>query len=288
MIEKLKQYFTQSALTPEELRRVDEAVVHINSAGYDEWGLDPETIKVALSATRWLYRDYFRVETVGIENVPAGRVLVIANHGGQLPIDAAVVAMSLLLEAMPARIARGMVERWAPSLPFVSTFFARCGQVTGDQRTCRDMLEREQCVMVFPEGTGGSGKTIFHRYELQRFGTGFVRLALETRSPIVPVAVIGAEETYPSLYDFKWLAKKFRAPYIPVTPFFPFLGPLGMIPLPCRITLRYGKPIFFDANPDVSDAEVERMVETVKDSMRHEIQAGLKKREEKLFTGSGV
>ena len=286
MLSRWKQRLIKSRLTPEILKRIDSAPMQLNSAGFDDWGLDPETVKVALAAIRWLYTDYFRVETVGIENVPEGRVLLIANHGGQVPIDGLLISMSMLLDANPARIVRGMVERWVPALPFISTLFMRCGQMVGDHRNCRELLEKDQAVMVFPEGTRGSGKTIYHRYQLQRFGTGFIRLALETKTPIIPVAVVGCEEIYPSIADLKPLARLLKIPYVPITPFFPLLGPLGAIPLPTKVTLRFGKPIRFDADPDSSDAEVEKMVDQVKDALKAEINKGLKKRRERLFTGS--
>ncbi len=284
---KLKEQLIQSQLPKEELQRIEKALSQLNSAGFDPWGLDPDTLKTAVALGRWLYMDYFRVETVGIERVPAGRVLLIANHGGQLPLDGFLIGMSMLLQADPARIPRGMVERWAPSVPFVNTLFSRLGQMVGDHRNCRELLDKEECVLVFPEGTGGSGKTIQHRYELQKFGTGFVRLALETHSPIVPVAVIGCEETYPSFFDFKLLAKLLKAPYLPITPFFPLLGPLGAIPLPTKVTLRFGDPIRFDGDPDAPDAEVEKKVDRVRDALDAEIKTGLKLRDGKIFTGSG-
>src|SRR5262245_38188863 len=131
---KLKRKLIRAGVSPEEEARIQQAFRHLNSAGFDDWGLDPETLKASLATLRWFYEKYFRVETVGIENLPKGRVLLIANHGGQLPIDGMLVAMSLVLEGKPARIARGMVERWFPVIPFISTLFMRCGQVVGDQR----------------------------------------------------------------------------------------------------------------------------------------------------------
>ncbi len=279
MFKKLKETFIQSSLTEEEKGRIQLALTRINSTGYDNWGVSPAALQAAVSSVAWFYRKYFRVETTGIENIPKGRCLIIGNHGGQVPIDAMLVTASLLLEGNPPRLARGMVERWAPSLPWISTFFARCGQITGDVRNCRDLLENDECVMVFPEGVGGSGKTIFHRYELQRFGTGFVRLALETKSPIVPTAVIGMEESLPSISGLAPLAKSLGIPYIPVVP-------TGPIPLPTKVTIRYGAPLLLSGDPDAPDSEVERLVEQVKNALRFEIEAGLKIRGEKIFTGA--
>jgi 1-acyl-sn-glycerol-3-phosphate acyltransferase len=280
---RLKNWILGTGVRPELAERVDQAVVRVNSAGFDEWGLDPETLKATMHVTEWIYRKYFRVKAVNIGRIPRGRCLLIANHGGQLPIDGMLIAMSVLLDGDPPRVARGMVERWFPRLPFVSTWFMRCGGMVGDHRNCRILLDREECVLVFPEGVKGSGKTISEKYRLQRFGTGFMRLALESRAPIVPVAVIGCEETYPGILSLKKLAKLFGAPYIPVTPFFPLLGPLGALPLPTQVTLRFGEPMRFDADPDAGDAQVERLVEQVKQALDRELKIGLEERGEKIF-----
>lgn len=285
MLEKLREALLERGLPPEVRERIDRAPIRLNSAGLDDWGLDPEMLKLSLASTYWLYKSYFRVQTHGIEKVPAGKVLLIANHGGQLPLDAMFVMMSLILEADPPRFARGMAERWFPSLPFVSTLFMRCGHMVGDIHNCRDLLDAGQCVLVFPEGTRGSGKVFSKRYQLQRFGSGFLRLALEAKAPIVPVAVIGAEETYPGIHDFPWLAKKIGVPYIPVTPFFPFLGPLGMIPLPTQVSLRFGDPLQFVGDPDAPDAEVAEMVEQVRTALKREIDEGLRLRGGRIFVG---
>lgn len=277
--QSIKNFLIKNSLTDDERTRIDEACQGLNSAGFDDWGLDPETLKATLGAVKWLYEDYFRVDVTGMENLPEGRVLLIANHGGQIPIDGMVVGMSLLLKGNPPRVCRGMVERWFPSLPFISTLFMRCGQMVGDHRNCRDLLENEHCVLVFPEGVKGSGKTIFERYELQRFGTGFVRLALETKAPIVPVAIIGCEETFPSLSRMKPLAGLLGAPYLPLA--IPF-------PLPSKISLRFGKPLRFNESPDASESSIQDLVEQVRSSIQQELDIGLSKRDGKIFTGSGA
>jgi 1-acyl-sn-glycerol-3-phosphate acyltransferase len=280
---RLKRLIMKNGIRPDLEERVDRAVVHVNSAGFDDWGLDPKTIKATISVTEWIYRKYFRVKAENIDRIPAGRCMLIANHGGQIPIDGMLIAMSVLLDGNPPRIVREMVERWFPKLPFISTWFMRCGGMVGDRRNCRILLDREECVLVFPEGVKGVGKTIYERYQLQKFGTGFMRLALEAKAPIVPVAVIGCEETYPGILSLKKAAKLLGAPYLPVTPFFPLLGPLGMLPLPARVTLRFGEPMRFDADPDAPDAEIQKLVEQVRSSLDGEIQVGLKERGDKIF-----
>lgn len=264
---------------PDDVRQGLRESVQLNSAGFDPWGLNLDTAERALRAARWLYERYFRVRTFGLERLPAGgRLMIVPNHSGQLPFDGLLIALALVLEARPPRLVRGMVERWFPSLPFISTLFTRCGQTVGDPENCRDLLRREQTILVFPEGVRGTGKTYWRRYELQAFGTGFIRLALQTRTPIVPVAVVGAEETYPSLYNAAWLARLIKVPYVPVTPFFPLLGPLGALPLPVRIDLRFGAPRLFEGDPDAPDVEVQRMVDEVKGEIARLIAEGLAER----------
>jgi 1-acyl-sn-glycerol-3-phosphate acyltransferase len=280
-----KKLLIELGLTDSEKRRIDDAQLDINSAGFDDWGLDPETLKAALAVTRWIYTDYFRVRASGLSHLPEGRVLLIANHGGQIPLDGMLIGMSMLLEARPARVVRGMIERWVPGLPFVSSLFSKMGQIVGDVRNCRELLEKEQCVLVFPEGVRGSGKTIFQRYQLQRFGTGFVRLALETGTPIIPVAVVGCEEAYPSVTALKPIAKLFGAPYLPVTPFFPFLGPIGALPLPTQVTIDFGAPLVFQGDPDAPESEIETMASQVRDTIQAMVDDSIRRRGGKLFTG---
>lgn len=259
----------------DELKSILDRVPNkLNEFGYDAWGMNPRTAVRSLVATRFLFRRYFRTDTHGIENIPAGRVLLIANHGGQIPMDGLVVGTAAIIEGKPPRIVRAMVERWVPTLPFVSTLFARCGQIVGNREDCRALLENDEAVLVFPEGVRGSGKTIWQRYELQRFGLGFMRLALETSTPIVPVGVVGSEESIPSVYDVKPLARLLGAPYLPVPATLPLLGPLAMMPLPTKFILNFGDPMYFEGDHDASDAEVADKVEQVKDALAALIARG--------------
>jgi 1-acyl-sn-glycerol-3-phosphate acyltransferase len=267
----------------DRLARLD---VKLNSAGFDRWGLHPETLRKFAPYLYFLYKKYFRVEVEGIENLPAGRALFIGNHGGQIPLDAMMAGLALFLDGEPPRIARAMVERWVPTVPFVSSLFTRIGAMVGDPMNCRELLMHDQSVLVFPEGVRGSGKLFKDRYCLQRFGTGFMRLALETETPVVPVAIIGTEETYPSVYNFEVLAKMMGAPYFPVTPFFPLLGPVGLLPLPSKITVRFGKPLRFEGDPNESEDLIREKVQSVKESLQSEINLGLEKRGEHIFTGA--
>jgi len=151
----------------------------LNEYGYDAYGMNPVWMRRVLLPFALLYRYYFRVEVAGIEQLPEGRVLVIANHAGQLPFDGAMLALALLLEARPPRIARSMGEYWIPRLPWVSVLAARTGTLVGTPQNCIHMLENGECVLAFPEGVRGMNKLYSQRYQLQRFGSGFMRLALE-------------------------------------------------------------------------------------------------------------
>jgi 1-acyl-sn-glycerol-3-phosphate acyltransferase len=271
---------------PELEDRIQRLDIELNSAGFDRWGLHPDTLRKFAPYLYFLYKKYFRVETAGIDQIPEGPVLFIGNHGGQVPIDAMMAGLALFIEGEPPRVARAMVERWVPTVPFVSSLFTRIGAMVGDPMNCRELLQHGQSVMVFPEGVRGSGKLFKDRYQLQRFGTGFMRLALETRTPVVPVAIIGTEETYPSVFNFELLAKAMGAPYFPVTPFFPLLGPLGLLPLPSKITVRFGKPLHFEGDPGEAEEVIRAKVQTVKDALQEEIRTGLSLRGERIFTGA--
>ena len=226
-----------------------------------------------------LYRKYFRVIPQGIENVPEGRVLLVSNHSGQLPFDGMMIGASLFFDRDPPRYVRSMIEKWIPRLPYVSVFMARIGQIVGTPDNCRRLLNNDEAILVFPEGARGISKTYDRRYQLEKFGTGFMRLALETNTPIVPVAVVGAEEQAPALYDAKTLAKLFGMPAFPITPTFPLLGPLGLLPLPTRYRIYFGKPMTFDGHGDEEDEIVLKQINDVKAQIRTMLDRGLRERE---------
>jgi len=257
---------------PELEARLARLVAPQNEYGVDPFGLELDFAKAAIAPVLWLYRNYFRVETHGIEQVPPGRVMLISNHSGQLPLDGAMIAMSLLLEAEPPRVVRAMVEKWAPTLPFVAPFFARIGQVVGTPENCRRLLAAGETIMVFPEGTRGLNKTYDKRYRLQEFGSGFMRIAVETQTPVLPVAVIGAEEQAPALFDFKQVAKIFGFPALPITP------TLVPLPLPVKYRLWFGEPMRFSGTAHDDDAELERKVAEVKRAIETLLRRGLKSR----------
>jgi 1-acyl-sn-glycerol-3-phosphate acyltransferase len=254
----------------ERLRKVPN---RLNEYGFDPFGLSPEWVRNTVLPGLLLYRYYFRVETFDIDRMPPGRVLVIANHAGQLPFDGMMLQTALLLEAEPPRIVRAMGEYWIPQLPLVSFAAARGGAMVGTPRNCAQMLHQGECVAAFPEGVRGMNKLYRDRYQLQRFGLGFMRLALETHTPIVPVAIVGSEEQQPGFANLSGLARMFGMPAFPITLGFPWLGPLGMLPLPVKYRIHFGEPIVFDGDADEEDAAIEERVDAVK----HEITAMLKR-----------
>jgi 1-acyl-sn-glycerol-3-phosphate acyltransferase len=264
------------ALQQEVEARIARIPTRLNEYGFDAFGLDPSYSRWGTLPMIWLYRHYLRVETRGIERVPAGPVLLIANHAGNtFAWDGAMLATAMFLEAEPPRIVRGMGEYFLPTLPFFNVWMQRSGSVVGTPENCVQLLARGEAIMVFPEGERGFVKTFWHRYELQRFGLGFMRLALETRTPIVPIGIVGAEEQSPAFANLRWLGRLFGSPAFPLTPTFPFLGLAGFLPLPVKFHLHFGHPLQFEGDPGEEDAAVEAKVEVVKDAIRALIREGL-------------
>jgi 1-acyl-sn-glycerol-3-phosphate acyltransferase len=272
----------QHLLDPEVAHAIDSIPNRVNELGFDPWGLNPEQAKIYYSLARRIY-NYFRPEIHGIENIPAGRVLIVPNHSGQLPFDGLVVAVACLLHASPPRLVRAQAERWVPTLPFVNEAFSRAGVVVGDPINCRNLLLEDQAILVFPEGVRGSGKVWQDRYHLRPFGRGFVRLALQTNAPIVPVAVVGAEESIISVYDWKSMAKILGMPYLPISPLLPFLGPLAYVPLPVKFHVWFGEPMRFSGRFDDEDAVIEEKVAQVQGWIQNQINEALAARTSLFF-----
>ena len=253
--------------------RLEKLTPPRNEYGVDPYGLDLDYAVAAMAPFLWLYRKYFRVEVHGMERVPTdGRMLVIANHSGQLPFDAVMLFVALLVELDPPRYGRALVEKWVSTLPFVSSFYARLGQVVGTAENCRRLLAAEEALLVFPEGVRGLNKPFSERYKLQYFGHGFMRLALEAEAPIIPVGIVGAEEQAPAIANLPSLARLLAMPALPITP-----TPLAL-PLPTHYHIHFGDPMRFTGSADDEDAVLEDKVGEVKRTVQKLLDDGVRAR----------
>ena len=242
----------------------------------DDFGFDPQWTESFLTVFKSLYRDYWRVETTGVEHVPAtGRALLVANHAGVLPWDGTMIKTAVFAEHPHPRHVRALVASLFLGMPALSWFLRRTGQTVGHPDDTRRLLERDELVLVFPEGVKGTGKPFKDRYRLRRFGRGgFAATAIRSRAPIIPVSVVGSEEIYPMVADVAPLARFFGLPYFPITPFWPWLGPLGMIPLPSKWRIQFHAPIHVEEYPPEA-ADDQNLVMAVADEVRDVIQQGI-------------
>lgn len=216
------------------------------AAPRDPFGMDRAVMDWLRPFFEFLYHIYFRVEAKGVRNVPRrGRAILVANHAGGLPYDAVMIHLAIFHEP-PHRLVRFLAENFVFQIPFLAELVTKAGAVRACHEDATALLEQEELVVVFPEGTKGVGKTYDDRYRLHRFGRGgFVRLAIRTKAPIIPVAVVGSEEIHPIIWRSEALARPLGLPFIPFTPTFPWLGPLGLVPLPSKWHLDFGRPIPF-------------------------------------------
>ena len=250
----------------------------------DEWGFDEQFAEAIFPVFEFLYDYWWRVEAEGVRNVPGhGRALLVANHAGSLfPFDASMMTMAIMKEHPLPRWPRFMVLDWAFSMPFVSAFVRRAGGVPARPPNAIRLLEEDELVMTFPEGAKGSGKPFSERYRLRRFGRGgFAEIALRTGAPIVPVAVVGSEEIYPKLAESPALARATGAPFVPITPTFPWLGLLGLVPLPSRWRISFCEPIELSEHaPGAADDRgiVLDLSERVRDAIQGALYESLAKR----------
>lgn len=268
--------WAHAALGDDIEARMKRVPVALGQAGVDPFGLDPRWTKWALTSSGFLHRHYFRTEVFGAENIPKGRVMLVSNHSGQLPVDGALIGAAMFMDVEPPRFIRAMVEKWTQTLPFVSLLFARVGQVVGVPENARRLLEQDEALLVFPEGVRGISKTFDHRYQLTDFGLGFMRLAIAARAPIIPVACIGGEEQYIAVANLTGVARLLGLPSFPIMP--QLLVPGGQLPLPTRYRIYFGEPLHFDGDPDDDDAVIEEKVWLVRATIQSMINRGLKAR----------
>jgi len=233
---------TTGWLPAEERARLRELRTQLERTPRDP-ELSADVIEGAYPLLFALYRLWFRVESDGHEHLPDGPAILVANHGGLLPFDGAMLAMDVLRHSRPPRLLRLLVARFVERLPGVRTLYARTGQVIGTREHIRELLSRDELVGIFPEGVDGITKLVPDRHALRPFHPGFAAEALRAGVTVVPVGIAGPEDQAPMLYDVQALARRLGLPAFPITPTFPWLGPLGLIPYPVRYRIRYGAPL---------------------------------------------
>lgn len=242
--------------------------------GYDRFGLHPDFVALGDTIAGPLYDHYFRVRSYGAENIPtSGPAVLAANHSGTLPVDGMMLWLDVLRNTDPPRTARPVADYFVSTLPFVSTLFARCGVVGGSRGNARALLEEGELLMIFPEGTPGIGKPFSERYKLQAWRQGHAELAIRHRAPVVPVAIVGAEEQMPQIARIP-LPRGVAVPYLPV--------PATPVPLPVRYHIHYGEPLPFHEEfcpDDADDPEIVRAAaQRVKEAVQGLLERGLRER----------
>lgn len=245
----------------------------VGQFGFDPWGFNIKTIKKFIAVGKFLYEDYFEVEVEGYENILAsGRCLVIANHSGQLPIDGILLGYALLKNPIAPRACKGMYERFIPTLPFLSIWLSQMGGALGDTENCIKMLKNEEAVIVFPEGAKGISKPTSKKYQLQKFGNGFLYLAKKTQSPIIPVGIAGCEEIMYNFGNVDFLEKFLKFPAAPLlVPYF----------FKSKVVIKIGKPMYFDAT-ESQQHEINAQVFKVKEEVDRLMKEALEIRNQKI------
>ena len=255
----------------------------------DDFGYDEQlTREILMPLVRPLYENYFRVRTFGVDRIPStGPALLVANHSGTIPLDAVLMGYAVGAEHKNKRLVRCVGADLVWSSPVIGPMARKTGNVVACDEDTDELLRRGELVGVFPEGYKGVGKGWSERYKLQRFGRGgFIEVALRSRVPIIPVAIVGAEEAYPMIGNAKLLAKLLGFPYFPVTPTFPLLGLLGLIPLPSRWVIEFGTPIPMDDYPeDAADdpMTVFDLSDRIRDTIQQMLYTNLSKRGSAFF-----
>jgi 1-acyl-sn-glycerol-3-phosphate acyltransferase len=258
-------------------KEVRERIAHLelpfNAFGVDPYGISRPHLAQVFSIAEPIYKHYFSVRVRGAENVPArGRGMLVGNHSGGVAIDGMMTICSMFFAKNPPRLAQGMVEKFMNKVPFMSLLSNKTGQFTGLPETAVRLLEDDRLLMVFPEGQKGTAKLYKERYSLVRFGTGFIRLAMKTRTPIIPFAFLGGGAAIPSIYNSTFLGKLVGAPYVPITPY-------GFaIPLPVKLEVEYGEPMVFEGSGAESDTVIEGYVEQVRTRIGDMLATGRERR----------
>lgn len=249
--------------------RVERLELPFDALGVDPYGISKKHLKIGLGFLSWLYRHYFRVRAHGAEHIPPrGRAMLVGNHSGGVAIDGAMVLAACLLELDPPRLAHAMADKFINRFPWASIWSSRTGQFTGVPELAERLLADERLLLVFPEGAKGTAKLYKERYSLVDFGTGFMRLALKTGTPIVPFGFIGGGDAVPTVTNLYKLGRLVGVPYIPVTPY----G--ASVPLPVGLEVYFGEPMKFEGTGNEDDAVVQAQVEQVKSRIAGLLELG--------------
>jgi 1-acyl-sn-glycerol-3-phosphate acyltransferase len=262
------------ALFEELRRRLNAFGIAERSADVDEFGADEAVIRRAQPLLDFLERRWWRVEVEGLENLPEkGPCLIVANRSGLLPYDGIMISHMIHGRHPRHPLPRFLVADWLITLPFMQPYLARIGGVRASRENAERLLRSGRWVVAFPEGVKGAAKLYRDRYRLRRFGRGgVIRLARDTGAPVIPVAVIGAEEVHPVLFKAEVMARSVGLPFLPFTPTFPLLGPLGLLPLPSRWHIRIGAPLSLSGlGADAVEDEI--LISRLTEELRAEIQA---------------
>lgn len=264
-------------IDPEVAARIESLDLEFNKFGIDPYGIDKNDLTRFVSAFAWIYRFYFKVDVYGLDHVPSeGRGILIGNHSGGVAIDGMMVMGSMLLDAEPPRLPHGMIDKFIHQFPGASQIMSRMGQFTGNPDQAKRLLNAERLILSFPEGARGTAKLAKDADSLVDFGTGFMRLALETKSPIVPFGFVGGGDALPTIANLKRLGRLFGVPYVPVTKW------IVLVPKPTRFQLLYGKPMYFEGTGHERDEVVAAMVDQVKERIRDLIRQGRQLREKEI------
>jgi 1-acyl-sn-glycerol-3-phosphate acyltransferase len=249
-----------------------------------DFGFNPEFLKKTDPVLEFLWSKYFRIRLTGMENIPAeGSALLVANHSGGLPYDGAMLMHATYFYHSAKRPLRPLVANFAFQSSWMRPVVARVGGVRASMQNALELCKAGQLIGVFPEGLKGVGKLYRERYRLTNFGRGgFIRLARTAQVPIIPVAIVGAEETHPVLAKLTRIAHPLGLPYIPITPTFPLLGPLGLLPVPTKWSIKVGEPMVFPPTNDSKEDTLE-MAEIVRGKLDHMIAELLAARKSVIF-----
>lgn len=272
-IESLKKL--SNLLTREQIEQRDHVVEMLRERykGYhDPWGFNLDTVITTFKSLLPLYHRYFRVRLFGAENIQDIPYMVASNHTGQVPIDGILITMAIAMETTPPRILHGMVDRFVMNLPFLADFYGQTGAILGDRENCSYLLDKGESILVFPEGVKGVSKNTPDFYKLQRFTNGFFRIAVSKKVPILPVAVVGAEEMFPFVYHSHSFSKQFGLPSIPIMS--------NYFPLPSPIDIYICKPyeIPDELSADAPDKEIRVHIAKIEALIKEQIKEGLEKR----------